>query len=64
LNNESIRYFLEHASCTIRWTKEHGSKPVKKKRGGLFHAKGYDTAPWVNEYGYPTGGIPIKKGGR
>ena len=36
---------------------------TKGKRGGLFHADGYDTAPWVNEYGYPTGGIPIKKGG-
>ena len=47
-----------------KWTQEHGSKIVKKKNGGLFHAKGYDTAPWVNEYGYPTGGITIKKGGK
>ena len=34
------------------------------KKGGIFYAKGYDTAPWVNEYGYPTGGITVKKGGR
>ena len=47
-----------------KWTQEHGSKIVKKKKGGLIHAKGYDTAPWVNEYGYPTGGITIKKGGK
>lgn len=45
-----------------KWTNEHGSKVVKKKRGGLFHANGYDTAPWINKYGYPIGGIPVKKG--
>ena len=64
--SEKQRRYLwaKEPAIARKWTKEHGSKPVKKKSGGLFHADGYDTAPWVNVYGYPTGGITVKKGGR
>ena len=37
-----------------------GGKTKKMKTGGLFDADGFHKEPWVNEYGYPSGGIPIK----
>ena len=37
-----------------------GGKTKKMKSGGAVDDYSFHKEPWVNEYGYPSGGIPIK----
>tara|TARA_R110000772_G_scaffold254584_1_gene370614 strand:- start:342 stop:596 length:255 start_codon:yes stop_codon:yes gene_type:complete len=39
-------------------------KKVGLAKGGLSNAPGYSPVLGNNKFGYPSGGIPVKKGGK